>query len=316
MRVDTPGAAHTAAIIALALLIGSSGGCGSRRAPGDRANSRIVRDDLGRAVRIPEHVRRIVTLAPNLTEIICALGAEPDLVGVTSYCDYPPSVAHIPRVGDMIAPSIEAIVGLAPDIVFVTVEGNTRDAHDQMTRLGLRTFVSNPHSFDGILKTLSDAGEILHREARAARLVDSLGAIRRAVADRAREHAGGEAPSVLLIVSLDPLIVAGRGSFIDEMMTIAGARNAGAAAVGRYPVVGREEVLRANPDCILLSNDVAVDAAGVLDHFPEWKKLRAARTRNIRVIDADVFLRPGPRVFSGLRVMRDLLDDITASSAR
>ncbi len=316
MRADTPGAACRAAIIALVLLIGISGGCGSRRAPRDGADSRILRDDLGREVRIPDRVRRIVTLAPNLTEIICALGAEHDLVGVTTYCDYPPSVTRIPRVGDMIAPSIETIVGLSPDIVFVSVEGNTRDAHDQMSRLGVRTFVSNPHTFDGILKTLRDAGVILHREARAAHIVDSLEEIRRAVTDRARSLPVGEAPSVLLIVSLDPLIVAGRGSFIDEMMTLAGARNAGAAAVGRYPVVGREEVLRENPDCILISNDVAVDAAGVLDRFPEWNRLRAARTRNIRVIDADVFLRPGPRVFAGLRDLRDLLDDINNPSSR
>ena len=268
----------------------------------------LLRDDLGREQHFSSDIRRIVSLAPSLTEIVCMLDRRDALVGITTACDYPASVKSLTRVGDMMTPSIETIVGLYPDIVLVSVEGNTRDAHDRLVQLGLKTFVSNPRSFEGILKSISDIGTLLGIPRRVRQICDSLEKIGRTVADRAAAHAAEPLPGVLLIVSVDPLIAAGTGTFLDEMIHIAGARNAVADGLGNYPVIGREEILRANPDILLISDDVAVSTSALLRQFPEWRGLSAVRKSRLYLIDSDIFLRPGPRVFRGLVQLRDILD--------
>jgi len=288
--------------ILICCLVALNPGC-SKDSGHEEGGAVVVRDDMDRDVRISRAPRRIVILAPSLTETVFALGRGNAVAGVTNLCDYPPETAAAVTVGDMVNPNIEAIAGLSPDLVLLTVEGNTRQTYDKLTQLGIKTFVSNPRSLDGVLETLDKLGRLLGASDKARALTDSLMALRRDV----MTSACGRGLSVLLLISVDPVIAAGKGTFLDELIGITGARNAGAVGIGRYPIINREEILRSNPDLILVSGDLAMSADDLLKRFPEWKELSALSSGGLLNVDADVFLRPGPRIFEGLRTLEALL---------
>ncbi|MDH7515939.1 MAG: cobalamin-binding protein [Bacteroidota bacterium] len=274
-------------------------GCSRSHERGDLSGIVTVKDDLGREVTFAAYPRRVVALAPNLTECVFAIGCGDRLVGVTRYCDYPPEALRIERVGDMVNPSIEAIVSREPDLVLISTEGNARATFDRLDEIGIKTLISNPRTLSDILGTIGMLGEALGARERARRVQDSLAAFIRPIRGR-------YGPRVLFLVSLEPLMTVGRGSFLDALITAAGLENAGAAGKGRYPVLGREEVVRADPSYILLSSDLATDSASAVRLFPEWRRLRAGREGGIRIANADIFLRPGPRAFEGLQILSEL----------
>ncbi|MBR9976960.1 MAG: cobalamin-binding protein [Bacteroidetes bacterium] len=264
-----------------------------------------VTDDLERSLRLDAPPRRIVSLAPSLTEMLFALGADSCIVGVTSYCDYPPRAAERSVVGDLVTPDIERILALAPDLILISVEGNSERTFGTLKRLGLRVFVSNPRDIPGVYKSLRDIGSLTGREKAATTLVDSL----RRVELHLRKTAAGDdsTPSVLMLLSLQPLMAAGRDTFIDEIITLAGARNAAADLRGAYPTLNREILLRMNADVILYPDDMGVSEERMRSGFPEWRELRAMQRKHVHRIDADVYLRPGPRVFQAASELQALI---------
>ena len=274
-------------------------------APAGDSAMTVVTDDLGRAVRADSAARRVVSLAPSLTEMLFSVGAGAQVAGVTSYCDYPAEARRLPVVGDMLAPDIERILSLRPDLVLISVEGNTQRSFTVLEDLGLRVFVSNPRDVEGIFKTLSDIGALTGRKARARALVDSL----RAATRRSGSGDGAGRPSVLMLLSLHPLMAAGKHTFIDEAIALAGGRNAAAAFEGSYPTLNRETLLRLDPDIVLYPDDMGIDESQIRGSFPEWRRLRAARDGRMHRIDADRYLRPAPRLFEAAEELRGLLGE-------
>lgn len=267
------------------------------------ADARTVTDDLGRAVRVEGEPARIVSLAPSLTEMLFALGAGARVAGVTSYCDYPAEARRKTVVGDLLAPDIERIVSLRPDLVLISVEGNSQRTFAALEQLGVRIFVSNPRDVAGVFKSLRDIGALIGQEGRASALVDSL---RRAEARLRKDRPTGK-PAVLMLLSLQPLMAAGGSTFINEVITLAGGRNAAAALRGNYPTLNREILLRLDPDLILYPDDMGVDDTQLDAGFPEWKRLGAMQRGAMYRIDADRFLRPGPRVFEAAAELQELI---------
>ncbi len=265
--------------------------------------SQTVTDDLGRSVSADSLPRRIVSLAPSLTEMLFAIGAGSRVVGVTSYCNYPPAAEQKTVVGDLVTPDIERILSLEPDIVFISVEGNSQRTFTTLEKLGIRLFVSNPRNLQGVYKSIQDMGMLLHAEQQSSELLDSL----RAVERRLLTSSLTERKSVLMLLSLQPLMAAGRDTFIDEVISLAGGSNAAAALTGSYPVLNREMLLRINPDLMLYPDDMGVDETQVRRGYPEWKELKAMNAGAMYRIDADVFLRPGPRVFVAADQLRGFL---------
>lgn len=250
-------------------------------------------DDLGRSVRFASVPKRIVSLAPSLTETVFAVGADSLLVGVTSLCNYPPRADDLPEVGDLLHPDVERILALDPDLVLISVEGNTHAVFEQLNRVGLQLFVSNPRTLDGICKSVRDIGGITGRDSVARRVVDSL----HAVADTLRSQQTAQPPSLLMLVGTQPIMAAGGGSFLDEIIALGGAKNAAKATPGNYPVLNREEVLRMNPDMLLYPDDMHLNMRDLLQRFPEWRRLSAVSGKRLHPVDADIFLRPGPRAY-------------------
>ena len=254
-------------------------------------------DDLGHSVALSNPPRRIVSVAPSLTEIVYLLGSDSSLVGVTDYCDYPEAAKKKARIGGMLNPSIERILALDPDLVLMSGSGNLKSDYDQLTSAGVRVFVSYPRSIEGVLKSIRDCGVLTGRQPAA----DSMTNLLRARCDSlSRFAATRKGASVLMLLSLNPLIAIGPGTFLNELLTMANGKNIVRDSSMAYPVISREEVIRRQPDVIIATNDIVRSKGDILAAYPEWKSLTAIRNGRVTLVDASCVSRPGPRIVDGL----------------
>lgn len=264
----------------------------------------VLPDMLGRPVVIPDaRPLRLVSLAPSITETIYAVGRGEWLVGVTAICDYPPSARTLPKVGGIAAPNLEQIVQLQPDLVFATAEGNSRDLLDQLERLGLATFALRPDSYPGVIHSIQAVGRAVAAGEAANRIEDG---IRRSVRT-VQELVGGRARRrVLYLIWSDPLIAAGAGTYLDDLLELAGGRNIVRQRTGAYPRLNWEQVVASAPEVILLADhreDSERAATGSGDMPPDWRTWRAVpaiRTGRVLTVPSNTILRPGPRIGEGV----------------
>jgi len=262
-----------------------------------------LQDDLGRTLSLPAPASRVVSLAPGITESLFAIGAGGQLVGVTTYCSYPPEARQKPSVGGMTTPSIEAITALSPDLVVATVEGNLREDVRTLERIGIPVFVTNPRTLEAIRRSLTQLGILTGHSEEARRLVLTL----QEREDSLRREASTPRVRTLLVLALQPLVVAGNNTFLDDLMRAAGAENLGARSPGAYPTISREAVAAGDPEVLILLSDAAADTTTLLEQFPEWRTLSALRAGHVFIVDADLLSRPGPRSLEGLAVLNHLL---------
>ncbi|NJD61549.1 MAG: cobalamin-binding protein [Deltaproteobacteria bacterium] len=263
--------------------------------PGARAAAPVeMKDDRGVAVRLQAEPRRLVSLAPSLTEIVFLLGQEKKLVGVTRYCNYPPEAKTLPKIGGIADPDIERIVAAAPDLVLCTTDGNPREKVRALEEMGIPCFAVGPQDLSGIYAAIERIGRLLGVPARARREADAL----RIRANRAANRAADPAPGVLFVVSTSPIIAAGNATFMDELIRLAGGRNAAASFSGRYPRITVEDLIAVRPDLIFIAAMEGVES------FPpevsRWKEIPAFRDGEIVSLDGDRVTRPGPRMVAAL----------------
>lgn len=307
------------------------GGC--RRAPSDAAAPvvtpasptegwpRSFTDDLGQVVTLPAPPRRIVSIAPGFTETIFALGEGQRLVGRSDFCYYPPEALEVPSVGGMTTPSIEAIVGLAPDLV-LAVRGVPPEVIESLRSAGVAVIALDPQTVDALIASVRTIGEILGAEERAEALATQMQARRDAVAARAKEvFADRPRPSVLFLVELDPIFAAGPGSFVDDMIRVAGGRNAVAEAGGNpspWPQLGLEAILSADPDIIVGAleghGEEQRDLLARLRARIGWRELSAVRAGRVYPVDPDLTVRTGPRVIEGLELLARIIQGPAAEA--
>lgn len=275
-------------------------GCHQGAVDGHRA-TRTVRDGIGREVVLPESVRRVVTLAPSATEILFAVGAGPLVVGVDRYSDFPPEVARCERVGADVDPSLERIVALKPDVVFTATTANNQRTAETLARLGIPVYVSAADHLDEILDDVARIGGVVGRGAPGTALAAALRARLDAVA---RRVAGAARTRALVVVWAEPLIVAGRGSHVDEMVRAAGGENLAADSGQGYPTYSLERLLARAPEVIVVGSHSDADPAGVLR--ARLATVPAARSGRIFPVDGDLVFRPGPRVVDGVELLARL----------
>lgn len=285
--------------ISLFLLFFTLIGCSSDR-PKYVEPFLTVKDDLGREVVLKEKPVRIISLAPSITEILFALNDGKTLSAVTDYCDYPPAVSSKPSVGGMIAPNFEKISELKPDLIIMTVEGNNQSDFNKLLSLGYTVYVLKPKNVEGVFKSILDLGRIISAESSANQLIIEMR--KKQVAIMHETHAKPK-PKVFVVISLQPLISAGNETFIDELVTSAGGINIAAESALQYPIINREEVLKQNPDVIIIMNDAVKNIENVIYRFPEWEKTQAFKKQKIKIVDADILSRPGPRIIDGLKMI-------------
>jgi iron complex transport system substrate-binding protein len=278
---------------AMVLGVGAMHDAAAQEANAKREATRMVMDEVGRRVEVPREVRRIVTLAPNLTETIYALGLEARLAGDTDYCDTPPAARLKPHVGAPLNPSLEAIVGLHPDLVLATTSINRRETVEALARLGIAAFTTDPHTVRGMLGSVEHIAELAgaSEEQRqvVARLQERLATLHAKLEERPLVH-------VLFVVWEEPLISIGQNTFIADALRWAGAESV-ILSDKSWPQIGMEEVVRLQPDYIVLASNHSESGAKTeledLRARPAWKQLSAVRMGHVAVVSEEV-TRPSP----------------------
>jgi iron complex transport system substrate-binding protein len=251
-----------------------------------------IKDDLGNNISFDKIPNRIITLAPNLTEIIYDLGLEKYLVGNTLYCNYPEAARKIEKVGDMLTFEFEKIVTLKPDVVFITVEGNTKQTYDKFLELGIKIFANNPRNYDGIKKTYSDLGRIFKIENFVKSKVAKWDSITTKISASSKNF---PQKTAMFVIDLKPVMLAGKNTFINQYLELCGLKNIAEDSPLNYPMYSREEILKRNPDYIIYPTGGNDNISKIKNAYPEWAQLKAIRNNNVIFIDRDLYLRPGSR---------------------
>jgi len=239
----------------------------------------------------PGPAARGVSLAPPITEIVYALGAEDRLVGVCAQCDYPEAASRLPRVGGYLVPSVEAVLAAQPDLVIAVPSPGNREAVGAVERAGVRVLVVHDRVLADLWGAIRAVAAALDRSAMGDRLVTDvqqrLEAVRTRVASLPPRR-------VLVVVGRSPLVVAGGGTLQDELVTLAGGTNVGAGAGTVWPTIALEVVVAAAPEVII---DVAMGTEqGGRGLFADLATVPAVRDGRIITVDANLLLRSGPRV--------------------
>ena len=260
-----------------------------------------IEDDHGHMVHLAQPAQRIVSILPSLAEIVCELGQCDRLVGVDRYSTWPPSVNKLPRVGGGLDPNIEAIVALHPDLVLASVSSR---AADRLIMLGIPVLALET-------KTHADVQRVLQKIGLALGVSDAQRVWR--VIDAGVSAAAQSLPPsvqqtrVYFEVNRGPY-GAGEKSFIGETLSRLGAKNILPASLGPFPKLNPEYIVRANPDVIMIGERNASD----LFQRPGWQSIRAIRENRVCIFsesEADVLVRPGPRMAEAARIMARCLAD-------
>jgi iron complex transport system substrate-binding protein len=258
-----------------------------------------VTDEVGRRISVPVPVRRIVSLAPNLTETVYALGAQDRLVGVTDYCDYPPEARQKTSVGGAVNPSIEQIVALKPDLVLAqAITMNRRETVDALERLGIAVYSANSRSVEGILASTRHIADLIGASDSSAVLLKSL---RVRLDDLKLRLAGRPLRRVLFVVWSEPLVSIGRQTFIADALRLAGAESI-VETEQDWPRLSLEEVVRLQPEFLVFANSHSESVRTTVEDLserPGWRGLDAIRQRRIAAI-SDAINRPAPRLVDAI----------------
>jgi len=265
---------------------------------GEPALPATFTDEVGRTIEVNGPPQRIISVAPNVTEILFALGLEDRLVGVSIYCQYPPEALKKEKIGGYMNPSLEKIVALRPDLVIGIAEGDLRTFVDRLASLKIPVYITNPRDALEVLTSIRKIGEVTFAPEPARRIVRSMEERIRKVQDKVR---GRPRPRVLHILDFNPLISAGKGTFVDDLIRLAGGRNVAETATGKYPHFSMEEVLVQDPEVILLASMKSQDPLVKQRRWWErWKTISAVKHGRIYVLDSDLIHRPSPRMADGL----------------
>ena len=244
----------------------------------------------------PAAALRVVSLAPSVTETVFALGLGDELVGVSSYCDYPPQALRINRVGTFLTPNVEAIVAKAPDVVIAMPTPGNQSGVEALRRLGIKVVLVDPNTVAEIEESLVTIGRELAHEAAARALVTRIDAHMERV--RAR-IADAPARKVLMVVGQTPLIAVGAATFQDELIRLARGINLAATAGGTWPHLSLEFVIAAAPDVIIdttMGNEERVGAAAATRFWSAFPTIPAVRDQRVFGYKAYAVLRAGPRI--------------------
>jgi iron complex transport system substrate-binding protein len=251
----------------------------------------------------PGHVR-IVSLAPNVTEILFALGLGDEVVGVTDYCDYPPAAKSIAHVSGFGTPNVESILALAPDMAIACgLEKPDLLAVLQRSGVHVINVQKGAESFPQLFDAIREIGAATGRAAQADTLVGHMRSELDAVAARVAAIPEGDRPRVFVEIEESPLMTVGAGSFLDDLIARAGGRNVAHDIHAAYPRIDTEQVITWNPEVILVAHsDSPGEAAKRLAGRIGWPDVAAVRKgRIIDDIDPDLLFRPGPRLVDGVK---------------
>ena len=261
-------------------------------------------DDLGRKIYLAKAPVRIVSLAPSVTEILFALGLDQEIVGVTEFCDYPPKARTKPKVG-YVHPNLESIVALKPDLVIAPREFLRTDLVGKLEQLKIASFILEAKTVEDISSHIQKIGRMLNRSPAADLIANE---VRRTIADIRSRMQALPRTHLLYVLNSQPLISVGPGSFIDQLIELAGGTNVAGHAKSAYPRLNMEEVIKEDPEIILFP---VGNSEGISDSeqqvWQKWTTLSAVRQGRLHRVSADLLNRPGPRIVQGVEALARIL---------
>jgi cobalamin transport system substrate-binding protein len=295
-----------AATIALA---GCSGGANASVARGNI----VVVDDFGDTIRLASPAKRVISLIPSATETIIALGATARIVGRTRY-DVAHEVDSVPSVGGGLDPSVEAIVALHPDVVIGWSDDKRRTTRIRLAALGVPVFSLRTKDTADVFRGIGNLGKMLGRDSAATALSASihtaLDGVRRAVEGRPRRN-------VMFVIYPDPPMTAGPGTFIDQLIGLAGGHSVFADLRDPWPTVSMEEIVRRQPDLLIVPQGEF--KANAIEQFRSrhgWSGLTAVRNGTIATVSANLTQRPGANIGEAARALQAAIHPETVGAAK
>jgi iron complex transport system substrate-binding protein len=265
--------------------------------------TRELLDKAGRMVSLPDNPRRIVALAPSVTEIVFVLGQERRLVGVSTHSDFPEHAKGLPRIGTYVRPDVERILALKPDLCLAVKDGNPKVLVERLETLGIPVYAVDPKNLSAIMEAVRGIGEVLGSAGKAEAVTDEMQQRIEAVAELAAN--ARSRPRVFYQIGLSPMVSVGKGSFLHEMIELAGGINL-AAGEELYPRFSSEEVVTLAPEVILVS---AMRSEGfrAQEHWARFATIPAVAGGRVYAVDSDLFDRPSPRLVLALEELARLL---------
>ena len=262
-------------------------------------NLLVVKDGLGREVRLPQRIVSAVSLAPSATEMLFAAGAGERVVGVTTYCNFPEAAKSIEKVGDTQTPNIERIIALKPDVVFVSTASQLETFMQTLEQQNIAVYVTDPKGIDGVTENLRVLGRLFGTEEQTDRLADELQ--NRAV--HVYENVNGQPrPKVFMQISKEPLFTIGSDAFLTDVIARAGGESVTKDVPSGFPKLSKETASAMNPDVIILS-----DSEDNREPNDVFRGSPAVVNGRVYKINADIISRPGPRLVDALEQIADFL---------
>lgn len=251
---------------------------------------------------------RIVSMAPNLTEILYALGLDENVVGVTRDSDYPPSTAQKPNVGTFWQPNIEAVIAVKPDLIVTLTTPQQRNLADRLKRMGYGCLTLDTWKVNDLFNAITTVGKATGTEEQADRLLSD---IKGKIETLQAAMVGKDNPKVLWVVQREPLRVAGRNTFLNELIELAGGENAIGPTFYKYPPIGGEQVITSGAEVIIepamLPSDRCEQRAQAISYWSKFANLPAVANNRIYIIDGDTVSRLGPRLYEGIETVAECI---------
>jgi iron complex transport system substrate-binding protein len=265
------------------------------------AQSKSVIDPVGRRLQVPADPRRVVALAPSITEIVFALGQQHRLKGVSRFSDYPPEARDFPKVGSYVHLDVERIVALQPDLCIGIKDGNPLTAVRQLEALNIPFFAVDPVDLDTVMDSITAVGDLLGASDKARSIVGEMR--RRILAVRQKTSQVQHKPGVFFQIGISPIVSVGYATFIHELITMAGGTNV-AAGASPYPRFSREQVISLAPDVLIIASMArATVFEEVKAQWLQWPAIPAVRNQSVHIAPTNIFDRPTPRLVDGLEQM-------------
>jgi iron complex transport system substrate-binding protein len=265
----------------------------------------------------PNKPQRIVSLAPNLTEILFALGLDDKIVGVTLDSDYPPAAQKKAKVGTFWQPDTEAVIAAKPDLVVTLQIEQQKRVADSLNRLGYRVLALKIENIEEFFTAIQKIGTATGCKQRADKLIENISGQLNYLKSK---YSPTSKPKVLWVIQTEPLRVAGRNTFINEFIELLGGENAIGPTIQRYPPIGTEELLACNVEVIIQSamgkTEISRQQQQAEVFWSKWASLPAVKDNRIYVVNSDTVLRLGPRLPQGIEIVGRCLHIDTSKRIR
>ncbi|MTI69578.1 MAG: cobalamin-binding protein [Firmicutes bacterium] len=258
-----------------------------------------VEDGFGNKVKFEKEPMKIVSLAPSHTEILYSLDVGSKVIGNTTYCDYPKEAKKVTKIGDSQNVNLEKIIELSPDLVIQYGEGK-KEVNKGIKAAGIKLLSYEPESIDEVLNVIKELGDVTNSRRKAKILTVEMGAKKDYIIGKVKDE---KKVKVFYEIWHEPLMAAGPGSFVDELITLAGGENIAKDAKGKYPKFDFEQLIERNPEVYLTANDLKSKTAESIKSREGYEAIKAVKDDKVYLLDGNMLSRPGPRIVDALELV-------------